>query len=74
MIEVKRGEHVVVRDAVGTLLPRRALSPVQPGGDFLVVWVCRDEEWEAAQREDREPEGVPWPAEDVHFTGAVTSP
>jgi hypothetical protein len=35
------------------------------GEDFAVVWVCRPEEWEQAQAEGREPEGVPWPIEDV---------
>jgi hypothetical protein len=35
------------------------------GRDFLVVWICRPEEWIAAQAEGHEPEGVPWPAEDV---------
>lgn len=40
------------------------------GRDFAVVWICRPEEWEAAQAEGREPEGVPWPAEDVTRHGA----
>lgn len=73
MTEFSRGMAVLARDARGRLLPRRALTPVQRGGDFLVVWVCREEEWEAAEREDREPEGVPWPADDVQFREAAGS-
>lgn len=59
------GDQVAVRDAFGEILPRRALTGVIMGHDFEVVWVCREEEWEAAHAEAREPEGVPWPAEDV---------
>ena len=59
------GAHVTVRDALGQLLPRRAITGVVPGHDFPVVWVCGEEEWEAAREEGREPEDVPWPAEDV---------
>ncbi len=59
------GDHVVVVDAEGERLPKRALGGVVDGMDSPVVWVCREEEWEAAHREGREPEGVPWPAEDV---------
>jgi hypothetical protein len=35
------------------------------GGDFEVIWAVRPEEWEEAQAQDSEPEGIPWPAEDV---------
>jgi hypothetical protein len=35
------------------------------GQDFPVVWLCPHEEWEAAAKENRDPEGVPFPAEDV---------
>jgi hypothetical protein len=59
------GDQVEVVDAEGERLPRRALGGVVDGADFPVVWVCREEEWQAAQREGREPDGVPWPAEDV---------
>lgn len=59
------GDHVEVVDAEGEHLPRRALGGVKDGEDFPVVWVCREDEWVAASREGRQPEGVPWPAEDV---------
>jgi hypothetical protein len=45
----------------------RALSGVVAGGDFAVVWACSEREWNAAQGECREPEGIPWPAEDVRL-------
>jgi len=61
------GDQVEAVDAEGERLRRRAMSTVVDGVDFPVVWVCREEEWHAAHREGREPEGVPWPAEDVHL-------
>jgi hypothetical protein len=60
------GDQVEAVDVEGERLRRRALGGVVDGVDFPVVWVCREEEWHAARREGREPEGVPWPAEDVH--------
>lgn len=60
-----RGDLVLAVDASGEELPKRALGPAMRGTKFTVVWVCREEEWQAAQREGREPDGVPWPVEDV---------
>lgn len=71
MNSIQSGDHVVAVDAEGELLPRRALGGIVDGEDFPVVWVCREEEWDAAQRESREPEGVPWPAGDVRAAGQV---
>lgn len=59
------GETVNATNAFGQKLERVALTGVVAGHDFPVVWVCHPDEWEASQREGREPEGVPWPAEDV---------
>lgn len=66
MSNFQRGDQVVAIDVMGVELPRRALGGVVNGASFLIVWVCREEEWDAAMREGREPEGVPWPADDVH--------
>jgi hypothetical protein len=63
----ERGDLVAAVDATGAELPRRALGGTVRGVNFMVVWVCREEEWVAAQREGREPDGVPWPAEDVRI-------
>ena len=63
----ERGDLVVAVDAAGEDLPRRALGGPVMGTNFLVIWVCREDEWHAAQREGREPDAVPWPAEDVRL-------
>jgi len=64
-MSIERGQHVVVVDAFGAELSRIALGEPVLGEDFPVVWVCRPEVWEQAQREGHDPEGVPWPLEDV---------
>jgi hypothetical protein len=65
MDELQVGDIVIVVDAHGTQRRKRALSRVMQGGSFMVVWACREEEWQAAQAEGRDPVGIPWPAEDV---------
>jgi hypothetical protein len=65
MEEIRPGDRVVVRTAFNEWRQRRALTGVQPGDRFAVVWACRPEEWDAAQVEGRDPEAVPWPADDV---------
>lgn len=65
MLQINKGDRVMARAADDEQLERRALTGVVMGVDFEVVWVVRPEEWEAAQAQGREPEGVPWPAEDV---------
>jgi hypothetical protein len=64
-MEITRGDRVEVVNALGQHRERIALSSVMQGHDFLVVWVCKPEEWEAARREGREPQGMPYPREDV---------
>ena len=72
MVSIGYGDLVIATDASGRGLPKRALGGTTQGIDFPVVWVCREEEWEAAQREHRDPEGVPWPAEDVQPRSETT--
>jgi len=67
MDKLEKGSEVEIRDAFGQWLRRRALGPAVPGHDFEVVWAVREEEWEAAHAEGREPDGVPWPVEDVRL-------
>lgn len=69
LTDVAAGSRVIVRDARGDLLERVAASTVKEGANFLVVWVSRPEEWAAALQERRDPEQVPWPAEDVWLPG-----
>jgi hypothetical protein len=64
-MEIKPGTRVTVRSADGKHLPRRAVTGVEKGADFPIVWVSREEEWAAAETEGRDPDAVPWPAEDV---------
>jgi hypothetical protein len=64
-MNIKAGDRVVAVNARGERGERVALSGIVMGRDFPVVWICRTEEWEAARAADRDPEGVPWPAEDV---------
>jgi len=71
MLRTSAGQHIEVRDAFGETLRRIATGPVDPGYDFAVVWACREEEWEAAQSEGREPDAVPWPIEDVSVVETV---
>lgn len=65
MNPIEPGSKVIARAAGGESLSRRAMTGVQAGSAFEVVWVCKESEWEAAAREGREPEGMPWPADAV---------
>jgi hypothetical protein len=65
MSAVKPGVKVLARDALGDLLERRAITGVETENGNQVVWLCKEQEWLAAESEDRQPEGFPWPAEDV---------
>jgi hypothetical protein len=67
-VEVRPGEKVHVRTASGELLERVAVTSIVRGADFPVIWVCRGEEWKAAKKENREPEGIAWPAEAVQVS------
>ncbi len=62
---IKLGTPVLVTDSQGREHRKIALTPVTSGRDILGVWACREDEWTAAHLEQRPPEGVPWPAEDV---------
>jgi hypothetical protein len=66
-MEITPGAKVLARSASDELLPCRATSGVVPGHSFPVVWVCTEEDWEAAQSQGIEPDSVPWPAEDVRL-------
>jgi hypothetical protein len=59
------GDRVLVRSSFEGVVERRALTDVVMGHDFKVVWVCTEDEWQAAATAGRQPEGVPWPAADV---------
>ncbi len=71
MGEINPGDAVLVRDALGADLPRRAVSGVVQGRDFAVVWVCLEEEWAAARGDEHAVHALPWPAEDVRVADGV---
>jgi hypothetical protein len=62
MEAIIKGGRVKVETAGGAFLEKIALSGPERGSDLEVVWVCRPEEWDAAKREEREPDCVPWPS------------
>jgi hypothetical protein len=68
---IQPGNRVLVRTAFDELVQRRALSGVEAGVDFPVVWVCTEEEWNAAENGGPAAEGDPWPAEDVSLAEGV---
>jgi hypothetical protein len=73
MDQVKRGDWLTAEAADGVPRELRAIGGIIAGGDFAVVWACRPAEWDAAIAEGREPEGIPWPAEDVRVVEHVSA-
>ena len=73
-MEIARGVAVEVVNALGQRQHRIALTGVIAGRDFPVVWVCRPDEWQAAQEANRDPEGMPYPAEDVTVSSEHETP
>jgi hypothetical protein len=64
---ISAGQRVFARTSSDRLIPKRATSAILDGMDFPIVWVCREEEWAAAEQEGREPNAVPWPADAVQL-------
>src|SRR4051794_40413054 len=64
MSEIAKGTPVFAASADGIDRELRAIGGVTAGGDFAVIWVCTEPEGEAAEAGGRDPEGVPWPADD----------
>lgn len=62
---INKGDRVVTVDAFGATRVKVAATGEVDGSDFRVVWVCQEGEWAAAEREGRDPDAIPWPAEDV---------
>ena len=70
---IQAGDRIMVRDATGEWLRRRARGGTDQGDTFPVVWACREEEWVAAAEQHREPDATPWPADDVRVTDGSLS-
>lgn len=62
---IAAGARVLVRALGGGQLSKIATTGIVMGYDFLVVWACGEDEWRAATAEGREPDAIPWPANDV---------
>lgn len=58
---VNRGDVVEAMTAGGEQVSMRALGAPMQGYDFPVLWVCTEEEWQRAEAEGGEPDGLPWP-------------
>lgn len=71
--EVRAGDRVLARTAFDDLVERRAVTGPVLGDDFVVVRVCTEDEWQAAQSEGREPRSTPWPVEDVRLAVDATA-
>jgi hypothetical protein len=68
MPQFRRGDMVQVRIEDGSWrVGLRAISGVEYEDSQPVVWVCWEDEWQSALQEGREPEGMPWPYEQVEF-------
>lgn len=65
MATIEPGSVVRTEAFGGSLHERRAITSVVEGRDFPVVWVCSEQEWDLARAQGRDPEGIPWPAENV---------
>ena len=65
MTTIEPGALVLVRTADGQKVPRRAVTGIEDGLDFPVVWVSTEEDWEASTGNGHRPDALPWPAEDV---------
>jgi hypothetical protein len=55
------GDRVEVTTADGESLVMRAIRTPEQGRDFPVLWVCTEAEYERAERDSDEPDGLPWP-------------
>lgn len=60
---IEAGMLVEAMTASGTTVRMRATGQPVQGRDFPVVWVCTEEEWDAAPGEIA---GIPWPLDSVH--------
>ncbi len=58
---VNRGDVVQATTAGGEQVLMRALGAPTQGYDFPVLWVCTEEEWQRAEAEGDQPDGLPWP-------------
>ena len=70
-MEIGVGTLLEVDTASGEQAIMRALGPPAQGQDFLVVWVCTEQEFSRAQHAGDQPKGIPWP---YHAVRGVAQP
>lgn len=70
-MEIETGTLLEVVTASGERAHMRALGAPVRGRDFPVVWVCTEEEYEAAQAHGERSAGIPWPLDAVRPLEAV---
>lgn len=61
---IKKGDRVLARTAYGIKEPMVAMSGIERGKDFPVIWVCplKDFQEDGPECNDH---WIPWPVEDV---------
>lgn len=62
---ITRGDLLEATTAGGTTVPMRALGDPFQGQRVELVWVATEAEWDRAQRDGDEPDGLPWPTDAV---------
>lgn len=72
-MEIQRGTFLTCATAGGGRVIMRALSSVEQGLDFPVVWVCIPEEYEHTEATEGGPHGIPWPLTAVQVAEGVES-
>lgn len=60
------GDHLRARTATNDWISLRAVTGIEPGEDFQIVWVCKEVDWAAAQKADPT-KRLPWPADEVQL-------
>lgn len=65
MEAISRGDHLLLRNAFGELIPGRALSGIVMGSSATVVWVCAEADWPELEANPDHQAGVPWPVDAV---------
>lgn len=62
---ITRGDAIRATTASGIQVNMRALGEPERGHSFEVLWVATEDEWDRAQRDGDEPDGLPWPTSAV---------
>lgn len=57
---MKVGDKVIVRTYSGSLVTRRVAAETDEG-----ILICTEEEYLAAAKEQREPQGIGWPKDHI---------